>query len=83
MSSHDKCATEEALASLHGEFAKFLAARLKSGETTGAELNCIRQFLKDNNIDCVGRENPDINDITANLPDFDDAGDADDMRLMN
>ncbi|MDE7064398.1 MAG: hypothetical protein K2O70_02865 [Desulfovibrionaceae bacterium] len=79
---NDNRAPEEVLASLHGEFANFLAQRLKSGEVTGAELNCIRQFLKDNGIDCVGRENPDISDITANLPAFEDTGD-DDMRLMN
>lgn len=75
-------APEQELAALHGAFARFLADRLKSGEATGPELNCIRQFLKDNGIDCVGRDNPDIHDITANLPTFDDTGE-DDANLLN
>lgn len=53
-------ATEAVLAALHGEFAETLRARLKlakedAGEGKGiaAELNVIRQFLKDNGIEAV------------------------------
>ena len=80
-------AGENELASLHGYFAKFLKGRLMSGEVTAGELNCIRQFLKDNAIDCMGGENPDIHDITKNLPTFEHPGDADDgeggVHLLN
>ena len=64
--------SEAELADLHGLMAKYFAARLHSGESLApSELNVIRQFLKDNSIDCVGHENPVLFDITKNLPAFD------------
>ena len=35
---------------LHGALAKAMQERLKSGEATAADLNVIRQFLKDNGV---------------------------------
>lgn len=80
MAANDNRAKEGDLAELHGMFAKFLSTKLKAGEVTGPELNCIRQFLKDNGIDCVGSANTDMNDIVANLPTFDT--DSDDGSLI-
>ncbi|WP_302737294.1 hypothetical protein [uncultured Desulfovibrio sp.] len=64
-------APEQELAALHGALAKHMADMLKSKEPVPpATLNAIRQFLKDNGIDCHGQENQDINDLTRSLPDF-------------
>ena len=70
--NHDntKRASETALAGLHGLFAQHLLNRLKSGEVTTQELNTIRQFLKDNGIECIRKMNSTIMDITAHLPNF-------------
>ena len=70
--------TEGELADLHGLLSMYFKDRLTSGEPISpSELNAIRQFLKDNGIDCVGRENPVMNDITKNLPVFlDDTDEA-------
>lgn len=81
MANNDNRAREGDLADLHGMFAKFLSTKLKAGEVTGPELNCIRQFLKDNGIDCVGQANADVNDIVANLPTFDNDSDDETMIL--
>jgi hypothetical protein len=35
-----------------------------------AELNVIRQFLKDNNISCDGQYSQTLQDIVAQLPEF-------------
>ncbi|MFI3272617.1 MAG: hypothetical protein R3Y11_11045 [Pseudomonadota bacterium] len=81
MSKKNKRGTEDDLADLHGMMAQYFSGRLKSGEALApSELNCIRQFLKDNGIDCVGGENADMNDITNNLPTF-DVGDVEDHLL--
>lgn len=56
---------------MHGLFASFLLEKLKSGDIKAAELNIIRQFLKDNNIECIGDYNSTILDITEYLPKFD------------
>lgn len=78
---NNKRGTEDDLADLHGMMARYFNSRLKSGEPlVPSELNCIRQFLKDNGIDCVGGENVDMNDITKSLPVF-DVGDIEDHLL--
>lgn len=74
--------TEDMLASLHGLMTEHFKDVLKAAKDSGepippATLNAIRQFLKDNGIDCIGRHNPDINDITKDLPVFDAEEDAD------
>lgn len=78
----DDRAREGELASLHGVFAQFLANKLSSGEASAAELNCIRQFLKDNGIDCIGQANVDINSIVHNLPKFEDTN-TDNDHILN
>ena len=66
-------ADEQELASLHGMLARHFKRALASGEPVPpATLNAIRQFLKDNSIDCIGTANADLMDIAASLPDFRD-----------
>lgn len=86
MSERNQRGTEAELASLHGLLSQYFSARLNSGEAlTSSELNVIRQFLKDNGIDCVGSENPVIKDITQSLPTFvaPDEESADGDTLLN
>ena len=79
----DKRGTEDQLAGLHGMLASYFQTRLQSGEPLApSELNTIRQFLKDNGIDCIGSENPALNDITQNLPVFEMVEEGD-MALLN
>ena len=44
--------------------------RLQSGEANASDLNVIRQFLKDNGINCVGEANDDLKKLEASLPEF-------------
>lgn len=68
-------ATEQELAALHGALARQMAHMLTSGEPfPPAALSAIRQFLKDNGIDCIGRSNPGLNDIAKDLPVFEPEG---------
>jgi len=53
---------------LHGILARHLAEILKSGEATPAHLNVARQFLRDNNIECLGTNNEDIKSLVEELP---------------
>ena len=67
--------TENQLAELHGIMTDYFKSELARSKETGEPLppsllNTMRQFLKDNGIDCVGRENVDLNDIAKNLPVF-------------
>lgn len=64
-------AKEDELASLHGMFAQFLMTKLQSGDVKPAELSVIRQFLKDNGIECIGEMNNDMLDLAGELPKFD------------
>ena len=41
---------------------------IKSGEATPAHLNVVRQFLRDNNIECLGTNNEDIRALVEELP---------------
>ena len=43
-------------------------ANIKSGEATPAHLNVARQFLRDNNIECLGTNNEDIKSLVEELP---------------
>lgn len=63
-------ADEAALAAMHGLFAQVLLQKLKTGDLEKGDLNVIRQFLKDNAIDCYGPSNEVMNGIAANLPSF-------------
>jgi len=66
-------ATEDALADLHGALARTYMDKLMSGEYTTADINSIRQFLKDNNISCIGEANDSLKNIVSILPAFDEA----------
>ena len=65
-------AGEEELAGLHGLFARYLKERLASGDVKPAELSVIRQFLKDNGIECIGEMNNDMLDLAEELPKFEE-----------
>jgi hypothetical protein len=71
-------ATTEALDELHGLVAKVLAARLKDGTATAADIAQATKFLKDNGIE-VGAAPPGSplgqlrQSVADNLP-FPDAG---------
>ena len=56
------------LGELHGLLARTLAENIKSGEATPAHLNVVRQFLRDNNIECLGANNEDIKGLVEELP---------------
>lgn len=56
-------ADENTLSSLHGAVAELLLQKVRSGEASAAELSTAIKFLKDNGIDCVGKENPDIGSL--------------------
>lgn len=67
-------ATEHELSELHGQLARVMKDRLTSGEATASDLSVIRQFLKDNGINCDGRQNPDVAGLTealSHIPDYD------------
>lgn len=61
-------ATDAVLSSLHGELAKVFLLQLQSGEVKAADLNVIRQFLKDNGIQATA-ENPDMAKLIDAIPD--------------
>jgi hypothetical protein len=61
-------ATVGDMGELHGILARHLAEILKSGEATPAHLNVARQFLRDNNIECLGANNADIKSLVEELP---------------
>jgi len=56
------------LGELHGLLARTLTENIKSGEATPAHLNVVRQFLRDNNIECLGANNEDIKGLVEELP---------------
>jgi hypothetical protein len=72
--NQSKAAPQKELQLLHKSLATALAQRLASGEATAAELNVVRQFLKDNNIDAMPQSNEEALDyLQAELPyDFDE-----------
>lgn len=67
----DKAANEEVLSVLHGLLAEHLLKKLRSGDLERGDLNVIRQFLKDNSIDCYGPGDETLGSIADELPQFD------------
>ena len=59
-----------------------LTSRLQSGDASTADINAAIKFLKDNGIDCAGSANPDVQDLVANLPTFEDVS-KDEVSLLN
>ena len=80
MTPSDNRASESALAELHGVVAKLLTSRLQSGDASTADINAAIKFLK--GIDCAGSANPDVQDLVANLPTFEDVS-KDEVSLLN
>ena len=62
--------TTEKLSSLHGRLASVLTDLLDSGEASTADLNVIRQFLKDNQITSQPVEDTPFGDLARSLPDI-------------
>ena len=62
--------TTEILSSLHGRLACVLTDLLDSGEASTADLNVIRQFLKDNQITSQPVEDTPFGDLAKSLPDI-------------
>ncbi len=60
--------TDDLLSLLHGELASVLLEKVRSGEATAAELNVVRQFLKDNGIDAVPKEASPLGNLVSSLP---------------
>ena len=62
--------TTEMLSSLQGRLASVLTDLLDSGEASTADLNVIRQFLKDNQITSQPVEDTPFGDLARSLPDI-------------
>ena len=62
--------TTEMLSSLHGRLASVLTDLLDSGEASTADLNVIRQFLKDNQITSQPVEDTPFGDLSLILNAF-------------
>ena len=60
--------TVNGMGELHGLLARQLKEVIESGEATPAHLNVARQFLRDNNIECLGATNEDVKALTDVLP---------------
>lgn len=56
---------------MHEALAQSLLDRITDGTATAADLSVARQFLKDNNINCDGRNNGKVKSIAESLPDLD------------
>ena len=57
------------LEDLHALLAEELTNRLLSGECSPAELNVIRQFLRDNGIDAIPKSGSPLQGLMDSLPD--------------
>ena len=70
-------ASLEDLARLHGLLARVLTERLLEGGVSASELNVVRQFLKDNGVDCARPPVPELGDLVAGLPFYEEEPDED------
>lgn len=67
-----KRASEDALGALHEALAQHMLNILKGEEVKAADLNVIRQFLKDNSIEVVPNTGSTLDKIAEVLPVFED-----------
>ena len=65
-----KKTTTEVLSELHEGLAHLFMERLREGELGTAELNILRQFLKDNQISAQPSEGSEFGDLAKALPDI-------------
>jgi hypothetical protein len=59
------------LSDLHTDLAWHLKSKLDDGSISAAELNILRQFLKDNGISAQPVAGTNFGDLVASLPDMD------------
>lgn len=59
---------ETKLSKLHEMLCDKLTELLANPEITASELNVIRQFLKDNNIDALPRDDSPLGEVLKGLP---------------
>tara|TARA_B100000902_G_scaffold310290_1_gene299852 strand:+ start:2427 stop:2669 length:243 start_codon:yes stop_codon:yes gene_type:complete len=60
--------TEKKLGKLHEQLTEKLLERIRDPEVKASDLNVARQFLKDNNIDCVPQDNNNMSKLAEELP---------------
>ena len=60
--------SEKKLKELHAILAEKLLEKVKDPECKSADLNVARQFLRDNNIDCVPVEGSSLQKLAEELP---------------
>ena len=65
-----KDSTTEVLSELHAGLAHLFMERLREGTLGTAELNILRQFLKDNQINSQPVEGSEFGDLAKALPDI-------------
>ena len=65
-----KNSTTEVLCELHAGLAHLFMERLREGTLGTAELNILRQFLKDNQINAQPAEGSEFGELAKALPDI-------------
>ena len=65
-----KNSTTEVLSELHAGLAHLFMERLREGTVGTAELNILRQFLKDNQINAQPTEGSEFGELAKALPDI-------------
>ena len=60
--------SDKKLKELHAVLAEKLLKLVKDPDATASELNVARQFLRDNNIDCVPVEGSSLQRLAEELP---------------
>ena len=65
-----KDSTTEVLSELHAGLAHLFMERLREGTLGTAELNILRQFLKDNQINAQPTEGREFGELAKALPDI-------------
>ena len=60
--------TEKKLTELHSKLTDTLLEKIRDPEVKASDLNVARQFLKDNNIDCVPTDTNSIGKLAEELP---------------
>ena len=60
--------SDKKLKELHAVLAEKLLKLVKDPDATASELNVARQFLRDNNIDCVPAEGSPLQKLVDELP---------------
>ena len=60
--------SDKKLKELHAVLAEKLLKKVKDPDATASELNIARQFLRDNNFDCVPAEGSPLQKLVDELP---------------